>query len=246
VDSVSEFFKGGSQDLGVFQVIIDKFVDFLLSLIIQAGKSSGLDNIGSAIECCGHDTIEIVTDQAAVLEFQTGRDNGPSESNTGETGVFGEGVNLNGNVLGSLNFENGFRNIIGSDEWSVCGIEDENRSAFFAELDHFSQLLLGCSSTGRIAIQNRNFRQIEDMSIIVRYWSEKETKWLAGATRKIDDNLLGGAQIDDIGTGKTGVVREKSIFWSAFHVNNVVVLHGFFVLGSGLTHHDGSVNIDGV
>ena len=61
-----------------------------------------------------------------------------------------------------------------------------------------------------------------------------------------NSNLLGGAQVHDISSGQTGVIREESVLGSALHVNNVVVLHGFRVLVSGLSHHDRSIDVNRV
>ena len=58
--------------------------------------------------------------------------------------------------------------------------------------------------------------------------------------------IVGRADVDDVGAGKAGQVGEETIFGRAGHVDNVVVLLGLFILGAGLAHHDGGVDVDGV
>lgn len=57
-------------------------------------------------------------------------------------------------------------------------------------------------------------------------------------TMLVHSDLLGTAKVDDVGSGKTGIVGEESIFRRAWHVDDVLVLHSFRILVSGLSHHD--------
>lgn len=62
----------------------------------------------------------------------------------------------------------------------------------------------------------------------------------------MDQNLLGGTEVDDIGAIAAGVVGEETILRGARHVNNVVVLRSTAILFSRLSHHDRSVHVNRV
>ena len=59
-------------------------------------------------------------------------------------------------------------------------------------------------------------------------------------------HLLGTAQVDNIGTGKGGVIGKESILSRAGHVHNVFVLLRVRILSSSLSHHDRGIDVDGV
>mmetsp|Transcript_10487 Transcript_10487/g.15876 ORF Transcript_10487/g.15876 Transcript_10487/m.15876 type:complete len:421 (-) Transcript_10487:173-1435(-) len=135
---------------GVFKVVINQFGNLLLSLRIETGESSPLDDIGGTVEGGGHDTVEILTDGCSITEFQIGGYDGPSKSDTGESSILREGVTLNGNFLGTFNFKDGFGNIGITNEGGIGGIKDQDGSTLLANLHQFCQLLLGGSGSSRV------------------------------------------------------------------------------------------------
>ena len=121
---VADGLHGILEKLGIFQVVINERINLFHTLLIEASKTAGLDNIGCAIESSGHNTVEIIADGSTVTKLEIRGHNSPAKTDTGETSILGERVALNSNLLGTLNLVNGLGNARGANEGGICGIKD--------------------------------------------------------------------------------------------------------------------------
>eukprot|EP00977_Amphora_coffeiformis_P015316 scaffold4510_cov183-Amphora_coffeaeformis.AAC.1 len=75
---------------------------------------------------------------------------------------------------------------------------------------------------------------------------EEATKWLQTSLKPALRSNEEYKRLAQANPRHRGIVREKAVLGRAGHVDDVTVLLGFLVLVSGLSHHDGRIDVDGV
>jgi hypothetical protein len=78
--------------------------------------------------------------------------NGPSQTDSGKSGVFGKAIDFNAHLFGSRDLKDGLGDTRRSDKGSIGGIKDNDGTTFLAKLDKVGQLFLGGGSTSWVAI----------------------------------------------------------------------------------------------
>mmetsp|Transcript_11020 Transcript_11020/g.20021 ORF Transcript_11020/g.20021 Transcript_11020/m.20021 type:complete len:261 (+) Transcript_11020:165-947(+) len=100
-----------SEDTGVLLVEVNQTHHGLVALGLEAGQAARLDDVGGAVEAGGHDAVPVLVDGRAVGVLELLRTHGPPETDSGESGILGEGAGFDSNLVSSGDFENGLRAI---------------------------------------------------------------------------------------------------------------------------------------
>mmetsp|Transcript_29620 Transcript_29620/g.65667 ORF Transcript_29620/g.65667 Transcript_29620/m.65667 type:complete len:328 (-) Transcript_29620:430-1413(-) len=139
----AQLLHGGLEQLGVLQVVVDKHIDLRQALVVQAGHTAPLHDVGGAVEGGAHHAVPVVAHQSPVCELECVGHHGPAQTHTCESRVLREGVDLDGHVPGPLYLVDGLGHPWRADEGRVGCVEHDERALLFAEGHQVLQLLSG-------------------------------------------------------------------------------------------------------
>mmetsp|Transcript_13634 Transcript_13634/g.27224 ORF Transcript_13634/g.27224 Transcript_13634/m.27224 type:complete len:219 (-) Transcript_13634:829-1485(-) len=124
--SESHVLEGFAENLGIFLVVRNEFIHLFPSFIFHACNTTCLGDYRGTIEDCGRNSNETLRDWGSIFELEFVRNNCPSESDTGESSVFGEGAGFNGTFLSSWDFKDAAWAVVILNEESICSIIDDD------------------------------------------------------------------------------------------------------------------------
>mmetsp|Transcript_22797 Transcript_22797/g.31266 ORF Transcript_22797/g.31266 Transcript_22797/m.31266 type:complete len:319 (-) Transcript_22797:408-1364(-) len=137
----AQLLEGLPEQTGVLQVVANERVDLLQARVVQAGQTATLHHVRGAVEGRGHHAVPVRTHLRAIREAQLRRHHSPAQPHTREAGVLGEGVDLDGHLLGAGDLVDGLGHVWGPDEGRVGRIEHDYGAFLFGELHETLQLL---------------------------------------------------------------------------------------------------------
>merc|ERR1711967_85339 len=95
-----------------------------------------------------HDAVEVAPDGRAVLELELLGDDGPSEADSGEASVLGEGVDLDAAGARALDLEDGLGHVVRLDKGRVRRVVHHDRALLVGPVDQLLALRLGGGGAG--------------------------------------------------------------------------------------------------